>query len=141
MLGIDGAEIADLVKVIASAVGHEPRDTRVDRLLRLALRVINPDISESQRNQLLGELTEIAKSLSEWTGLRLSARNQGNGNGLLADSAELGKVLSRIPGPGLSVPLTRDNLALPPTEDIVGLGDAVRNLANVSRLPVAGGIR
>jgi hypothetical protein len=141
VLGIDGAEIADLVKVIASAVGHEPRDTRVDRLLRLALRVINPDISESQRNQLLGELTEIAKSLSEWTGLRLSARNQGNGNGLLADSAELGKVLSRIPGPGLSVPLTRDNLALPPTEDIVGLGDAVRNLANVSRLPVAGGIR
>jgi len=141
VLGIDDDEIKGLVKVIASAVGHEPRDTRVDRLLRLTLRVINPEILKNQRDELLGELTEIGKSLSDWTVLRLSARNQGSGNGLLADSAELGKTLSRIPGPGISVPLRRDNLALPPTKDTAGLNNAVRDLANVSLLPVAGGIR
>jgi hypothetical protein len=141
LLGIDNDEIKGLVKIIASSVGHEPRDTRVDRLLRLTLRAINPEVLKNQREQLLGELTEIAKSLSVWTELRLSARNKGSGNGLLADSAELGKALSRIPGPGISVPLRRDNLTLPPTKDIAGLNNAVRNLANVSLLPVAGGIR
>jgi hypothetical protein len=141
LLGIDDDEIKGLVKTIASSVGHEPRDTRVDRLLRLTLRAINPEVLKNQREQLLGELTEIAKSLSVWTELRLSARNQGSGNGLLADSVELGKALSRIPGPGISVPLRRDNLTLPPTKDIAGLNNAVRNLANVSLLPVAGGIR
>ena len=129
------------MKVIASAVGHEPRDTRVDRLLRLTLRAINPEILTNHRDELLKELTEIAKSLSDWTVLRLSARNQGNGDGLLADSAELGKTLSRIPGPGISVPLGRDNLTLPATKDIAGLNSAVRDLANISLLPVAGGIR
>ena len=141
VLGIDDDESKGLVKVIASAVGHEPRDTRVDRLLRLALRAINPEILKNQREQLLEELTEIAKSLSDWTELRLLARNQESGGGLLADSAELGKALSRIPGPGISVPLKRDNLVLPPTKDATGLNNAVRNLTNVSLLPVAGGIR
>lgn len=142
LLGIDDDdEIKGLVKTIASSVGHEPRDTRVDRLLRLTLRAINPEVLKDQREQLLGELTEIAKALSVWTELRLSARNKGSGNGLLADSAELGKALSRIPGPGISVPLRRDNLDLPPTKDVAGLNNAVRNLANVSLLPVAGGIR
>lgn len=141
VLGIDDNEIKELVKVIASTVGHEPRDTRVDRLLRLTLRAINPEVLNNQRDELLGELTEIAKALSNWTVLRLSARNKDNGNGLLADSAELGKTLSHIPGPGIPVPLGHDNLTLPPTKDSAGLNSAVSNLANVSLLPVAGGIR
>ena len=141
VLGIHGAEAGSLMKVIASEVGHEPRDMRVDRLLRLALRAINPDIPGHQRGELLNRLTGIAKSLSEWTAIRLSARNKGSGEGLLPDSAELGVALNRIPGPGISIPLSKDNLALPPTNDIVGLNEAIRKLERVSTLPVAGGIR
>ena len=114
---------------------------RVDRLLRLALRAINPDIPTNQRGELLNRLTSIAKSLSEWTAIRLSARNKGSGEGLLPDSAELGVALNRIPGPGISIPLSKDNLALPPINDIVGLNEAIRKLERVSTLPVAGGIR
>lgn len=141
VLGIHGAEAGSLMKIIASEVGHEPRDMRVDRLLRLALRAINPDIPSHQRGELLNRLTGIAKSLSEWTAIRLSARNKGSGEGLLPDSAELGVTLNRIPGPGISIPLSKDNLALPPTNDIVGLNEAIRKLERVSVLPVAGGIR
>ena len=141
VLGIHGAEAGGLMKIIASEVGHEPRDMRVDRLLRLALRAINPDIPVHQRGELLNRLTSIAKSLSEWTAIRLSARNKGSGEGLLPDSAELGVALNRIPGPGISIPLSKDNLALPPTNDIVGLNEAIRKLERVSTLPVAGGIR
>ena len=141
VLGIHGAEAGSLMKVIASEVGHEPRDMRVDRLLRLALRAINPDIPGHQRGELLNRLTGIAKSLSEWTAIRLSARNKGSGEGLLPDSEELGVALNRIPGPGISIPLSKDNLALPPTNDIVGLNEAIRKLERVSTLPVAGGIR
>ena len=141
VLGIHGAEAGGLMKIIASEVGHEPRDMRVDRLLRLALRAINPDIPTHQRGELLNRLTSIAKSLSEWTAIRLSARNKGSGEGLLPDSAELGVALNRIPGPGISIPLSKDNLALPPINDIVGLNEAIRKLERVSTLPVAGGIR
>ena len=141
VLGIHGAEAGGLMKIIASEVGHEPRDMRVDRLLRLALRAINPEIPGHQRGEFLNRLTDIAKSLSEWTAIRLSARNKGSGDGLLSDSAELGVALNRIPGPGVSIPLSKDNLTLPPTNDIVGLNEAIRKLEQVSILPVAGGIR
>lgn len=151
MLGLDEEAISlddDGVKVLgeirrslASNVGKEPRDMRVDRLLRLTLRLIpTGDEYDSRRLSMIAELSELAEKLSNWTRIRLEARHKGGEGRLLADSILLGQALIRIPGPGTPIPLIADELPLPSSDDIRGLGEAVTRLSRRVGLPASGGI-
>ena len=59
-------------------VGIEPRDTRVDRMLRVAL--INPtgNADDEKRITLLNALTAATENHHKWTKKRLQAREPRN---------------------------------------------------------------
>ncbi len=127
---------------IASHVGKEPRDMRLDRLLRLSLRLMpKGDEEDSQRLGLIEILGELAEALSQWTRKRLEARHSGGKGVLLEDAIILGNALERIPGPGIAVPLESDEYPLPTLEDIEGLAKEVASLKLRVILPNAGGVR
>lgn len=138
----DGVKVlGDIRRSLASNVGKEPRDMRIDRLLRLTLRLIpTGDEYDSRRLSMISELAELAEKLSNWTRMRLEARHKGGEGRLLADSMLLGLALNRIPGPGAPVPLIADELSLPDSGDIQGLSDAVSRLSRRVKLPASGGI-
>ena len=138
----DGAiVIGDIRRTLASNVGKEPRDMRIDRLLRLTLRLIpTGDEYDSRRLSMISELSELAGKLSTWTRMRLEARHKGGEGRLLEDSVLLGQALNRIPGPGTPVPLDADDLPLPSSDDIQGLGEAVTRLSRRVGLPASGGV-
>ena len=138
----DGIKVlGDIRRSLASNVGKEPRDMRIDRLLRLTLRLIpTGDEYDSRRLSMISELAELAERLSNWTRMRLEARHKGGEGRLLADSILLGLALNRIPGPGTPVPLVADELSLPDSDDIQGLSDAVTRLSRRVKLPASGGI-
>ena len=138
----DGAiVIGDIRRTLASNVGKEPRDMRIDRLLRLTLRLIpTGDEYDSRRLSMISELSELAGKLSTWTRMRLEARHKGGEGRLLEDSVLLGQALNRIPGPGTPVPLDADDLPLPSSDDIRGLGEAVTKLSRRVGLPASGGV-
>ena len=136
----------DFLKVarrgIASMVGIEPRDSRVDRLLRLSLRLLpdgNPE--DEKRMTILNALIPAIEIHHTWTKKRLQARRgQGTGD-YLHDSALLGTALERIPGPGLYVPLSRDEFDMPASDNLPDLSKVALELAQAMSLPTAGGIR
>ncbi len=133
--------IGDIRRTLASNVGKEPRDMRIDRLLRLTLRLIpTGDEYDSRRLSMISELSELAGKLSTWTRMRLEARHKGGEGRLLEDSVLLGQALNRIPGPGTPVPLDADDLPLPSSDDIRGLGEAVTKLSRRVGLPASGGV-
>ena len=110
----DKGDISAVRRSLASHVGVEPRDMRLDRLLRLALRLIpNGDDSDGKRLSLLATLAELADGLSKWTRTRLEARHNGSEGFLLKDAIALGKALQRTPGPGTMIPLEADVFELP----------------------------
>ena len=127
---------------IASMVGIEPRDSRVDRLLRLSLRLLpdgNPE--DEKRMTILNALIPAIEVHHTWTKKRLQARRgQGTGD-YLHDSALLGTALERIPGPGLFVPLSRDEFDMPASDNLPDLSKVALELAQAMSLPTAGGIR
>ena len=136
----------DLDKIrfdLAANVGIIPRDTRVDRLLRLALRLIprgsEPDLKS--RAGLIQLLAGSARNLDKWTDLRLRARGSAGKGKLLMDSRNLGKILNRIPGPGVSIPLQKDTANLSSANDLNGLATEVGNLCNVSSLDSGLGVK
>ena len=136
----------DFLKVarrgIASMVGIEPRDSRVDRLLRLSLRLL-PDgnLEDEKRMTILNALIPAIEIHHTWTKKRLQARRgQGTGD-YLHDSALLGTALERIPGPGLYVPLSRDEFDMPASDNLPDLSKVALELAQAMSLPTAGGIR
>jgi hypothetical protein len=138
----DGIKVlGEVRRTLASNVGKEPRDMRIDRLLRLALRLIpTGDEYDSRRLSMIAELSELAEKLSNWTRIRLEARHKGGEGRLLEDSMLLGQALIRIPGPGTPIPLIADELPLPSSDDIRGLGEAVTRLSRRVALPASGGI-
>ena len=136
----------DFLKVarrgLASMVGIEPRDSRVDRLLRLSLRLL-PDgnLEDEKRMTILNALIPAIEIHHTWTKKRLQARRgQGTGD-YLHDSALLGTALERIPGPGLYVPLSRDEFDMPASDNLPDLSKVALELAQAMSLPTAGGIR
>lgn len=136
----------DFLKVarrgLASMVGIEPRDSRVDRLLRLSLRLLpdgNPE--DEKRMTILNALIPAIEIHHTWTKKRLQARRgQGTGD-YLHDSALLGTALERIPGPGLFVPLSRDEFDMPASDNLPELSKVALELVQTMSLPTAGGIR
>ena len=136
----------DFLKVarrgLASMVGIEPRDSRVDRLLRLSLRLLpdgNPE--DEKKMTILNALIPAIEIHHTWTKKRLQARRgQGTGD-YLHDSALLGTALERIPGPGLFVPLSRDEFDMPASDNLPDLSKVALELAQAMSLPTAGGIR
>ena len=127
---------------IAGMVGIEPRDTRVDRMLRVALRLIPAgDADDEKRITLLNALTAATENHHKWTKKRLQARREQGTDHYLDDSKKLGVALERIPGPGLYVPLEKDEVELPSIDDLSNLSKITLEVAQAMSLPTAGGIR
>ena len=139
---LDNGEINSVRRALASHVGLEPRDTRLDRLLRLSLRLMpRGDEEDEQRYALLSNLSELAKELSKWTRIRLEARHSGAVGSLLEDSLTLGEALIRIPGPGTALPLEADDYDLPAPDDVDSLSNEVKVLKRRVMLANSGGVR
>ena len=134
-------QIQNIRRSLAKKVGVEPRDVRVDRMLRLILRLL-PQSNEhdTQREKLIMDLVSGLKRYQNWVKIRLEARHKASKNSLILDSETLGKALERIPGPGFKVPLHKDDKELPAPGDIDELTDEVRILLDVLNLPSASGI-
>ena len=127
---------------IAGMVGIEPRDTRVDRMLRVALRLIPAgNADDEKRITLLNALTAATENHHKWTKKRLQARREQGTDHYLDDSKKLGVALERIPGPGLYVPLEKDEVELPSIDDLSNLSKITLEVAQAMSLPTAGGIR
>lgn len=138
----DNGDILAIRRKIASHVGIEPRDMRLDRLLRLSLRLMpKGDDGDNIRFELIRTLSELAGVLSKWTRTRLEARHNGSKGFLLEDAASLGIALERIPGPGVPIPLDADDYDLPALDDIKGLSNEVKVLHRRIQLTSAGGVR
>ena len=139
---LDNGDINPVRRALASHVGLEPRDTRLDRLLRLSLRLMpKGDDEDEQRYALLSNLSELAKELSRWTRIRLESRHSGAVGSLLEDSLTLGEALIRIPGPGTALPLEADDYDLPAPDDIDSLSNEVKVLKRRVMLANSGGVR
>lgn len=127
---------------LASHVGIEPRDMRVDRILRLAIRLIpRHEKGDDARAELLTQLSSAITEMSKWSRLRLEARHSGASGNFLDDAITLGIALERIPGPGISLPLIADDLELPHPTELVELKEGVNHVVNSIRLPPVGGVR
>ena len=127
---------------LASHVGIEPRDMRVDRILRLAIRLIpRHEKGDDARAELLTQLSSAVTEMSKWSRLRLEARHSGASGNFLDDAITLGIALERIPGPGISLPLIADDLELPHPTELVELKEGVNHVVNSIRLPPVGGVR
>ena len=138
----DNEDLSLVRRTLASHVGIEPRDMRLDRLLRLALRLIpNGDESDEKKLSLLATLADLADGLSKWTRTRLEARHNGSEGVLLNDAIALGKALERTPGPGTMVPLDADEFELPAADDTEGLANEVNVLKRRVMLSSSGGVR
>ena len=139
----EGAESLNSVRRnLASHVGIEPRDMRVDRILRLAIRLIpRQEKGDDARAELLSELSSAVAEMSKWSRLRLEARHSGASGHFLNDAITLGIALKRIPGPGISLPLMADQLELPHPTKLVELQTGVNHVVNSIRLPPVGGVR
>ena len=139
---LDNGDVNLVRRSIASHVGLEPRDTRLDRLLRLSLRLMpNGDEEDQERYVLLSNLSHFAKELSKWTRVRLEARHSGAVGNLLEDSLALGEALIRIPGPGVALPLDADDYNLPAPDDLDSLSNEVEVLGRRIMLASSGGVR
>ena len=132
--------IPDLRRRLAAEVNVSPRDVRVGRLLRLALRLLpQGDGDDGSRAKMLSTLCELVAPLKRWMRRRLEARHSGAGGEFLTDAAELGVALERIPGLGHHLPLDLDDWPLP--SDINELSEEVAKLARSVHLPSAGGVK
>ena len=145
-LGLEAPDTMDAPSVrraIGPHVQKQPKDLRLTRLLRLALR-LTPDALDqatSAQNDLVSQLGDMADTLDAWTRLRLQARHLPNGQGLLDDALALGHALDRIPGPGRRLPLGEDDHELPSAGAEAALRTEVTRLGQAINLPSAGGIR
>ena len=139
---LDNGDFNSVRRSLASYVGLEPRDTRLDRLLRLSLRLMpKGDEEDEQRYVLLSALSNYATELSKWTRVRLEARHSGAVGNLLEDSLTLGEALIRIPGPGVALPLDADDYDLPAPDDLDSLSNEVNVLGRRIMLASSGGVR
>ena len=137
------SEVIDqLRRGLAGEVGRQPRDVRVDRLLRLTLRALPGAASSggarARRLPMLKELHAVAEALDDWTRERLLHRDHDATGGLLERSLRLGLVLSDIPGPGAAIPLEPDDADLPAADQVGDLAEAVSALLAAAKPRLAG---
>ena len=122
-------------RALAENVGYIPRDTRVDRMLRLALRCVpsekDIDVSLNEYVNLIKSLCKSAKNIHKWTKIRLDYRNSIGSDSLLDDVKKLGNMLERIPGPGAKLPLVIDEHILPQSNDLIGLRNECESLLKI----------
>ena len=134
-------QISEIRRSLAKNVGIEPRDIRVDRMLRLILRLLPQSNEHDNRRKLL--IMKIASGLKRyqnWIKMRLEARHKAGKNNLILDSATLGKALERIPGPGFRVPLERDQKELPALNEMADLAVEVDKLLSTMNLSSSSGV-
>ena len=138
----EGVEaVKDVRRSLAQHVGIEPRDTRIDRFLRLSLRLMpQGDGDDVMRAQLLMLLAENTTKIKRWMRTRLEHRHSGSTQNFLDDAEQLGVALHRIPGPGFPVPLTADSKDLPDASDLPHLQNEVARLIAQLNPASAGGI-
>jgi len=136
-----GDSLPNVRRGLAKHVGVTPRDTRIDRMLRLALRLLpqNNEFDE-KKSELLALMAGNVKTMQRWMRARLEHRHSGSSDHFLEDARQLGVALKRIPGPGYPVPLVADDYDLPNANDIKALESEVRRLIRHLNLPTAGGI-
>ena len=134
-------QVAKVRKLIAKNVGIEPRDVRIDRMLRLVLRLLpKGNDLDIERNILIDRLSKNLSKYKNWVKLRLESRHNTSSDNLLTDSVKLGKALDRIPGPGFRVPLGKDDFELPNANDLEGLESSVNSLIDSLNIDSASGI-
>ena len=134
-------QVQQIRRSLAKNVGLEPRDVRVDRLLRLVLR-LPPQSNEQdgKRKLLIMKLATGLKRYQNWIKLRLEARHKAAKDNLILDSETLGNALQRIPGPGFKVPLEKDEKILPGFDEIEELSAEVEILLSTLNLDSASGV-
>ena len=138
---VGSSDISNVRRALASYVGDEPRDLRVDRLLRLVLRLLPlGDADDSKRSKLIDLLGEAIPKYNQWVRMRLEARHMGASGDFFEDATRLGTALNRVPGPGVRVPLKADVLPLPETSNLNELQQQTERLIQSMNLPTAGGI-
>jgi len=139
----EGIDSLDSVRRnLASHVGIEPRDIRVDRALRLAIRLLpRQEGGDEARAELLSKLSNAIAEMEKWSRLRLEARHSGASGNFLADASTLGIALKRIPGPGITPALVADELELPHPTELSELQNGVNHVVNSILLPPVGGVR
>ena len=142
-LSLNGADsLPNVRRRIAQHVGIAPRDTRVDRMLRLALRLLPQNNgSDMFKSELLAQIGGNTKAMKRWMRARLENRHSGSSDIFLDDALNLGKALQRIPGPGFPLSLEADEYELPDADDVGRLEYEVKQLIAHMNLPSAGGIR
>lgn len=138
---IDSDSVKMIRKSLATHVGVEPRDVRVDRMLRILLRLLPVgDENDIQRSRLVAKIESSIPRYSKWMKSRLEARHSGPKGNFIEDSKNLGNALNRIPGPGFALPLSRDDKVLPNSQDLDLLSKEVETLLRSMNLPSASGI-
>ena len=132
--------LPEVRRALASQVNVSPRDVRIGRLLRLALRLLPAeDGLDEERARMLATLCQMVPPLKRWMRRRLEARHSGASGDFLEDASELGVALQRIPGLGKHVPLNVDEWPLP--SDVKDLRTEVEKLGRSVNLPSAGGVK
>ena len=130
-----------LRRTLAEHVGIEPRDVRVDRMIRLLLRLLpSDDSSNDQRSVMIDKIGEALPKYQQWIRMRLEARHSGASGNFLEDSIQLGAALERTPGPGVKVPLSADTTPLPDSSNLQDLEKSVQRLVEALDLNTAGGV-
>ncbi len=128
-------------RALASHVGEEPRDVRVDRLLRLVLRLLpQNDSNDEDRAKMVDSIGDALPKYNQWVRMRLEARHMGASGDFFEDAKRLGTALDRTPGPGVGVPLQADVLPLPESSNLNELHQQTERLVKSMTIPAAGGI-
>ncbi|MED5308889.1 MAG: hypothetical protein VYA95_06020, partial [Candidatus Thermoplasmatota archaeon] len=134
-------QVQRIRRSLAKNVGKEPRDIRVDRLLRLILRLLpQSNEQDGRRKVLIMKLATGLKRYQNWIKRRLEARHKAGKDNLILDSETLGNALQRIPGPGFKVPLEKDEKVLPGFDEIEELSAEVEILLSTLNLDSASGV-
>ena len=134
-------DVSVVRRALASHVGTEPRDVRVDRLLRLTLRLLpQGDQGDGERSKMIDAIGEILPKYNQWVRMRLEARHMGASGDFFEDALRLGTALNRTPGPGVKVPLQADTFPLPESTNLNDLDQQTERLVQSMNLPAAGGI-
>ena len=138
---VGSKDVSTVRRALASFVGDEPRDVRVDRMLRLVLRLLpQNDSNDAQRIQMVESIGNALPKYKQWVRMRLEARHMGASGDFFDDANRLGIALERTPGPGVRVPLEADELPLPEVTNIDELGQQAKRLVQSMNPPSAGGV-
>ena len=138
---VGSKDVSTVRRALASFVGDEPRDVRVDRMLRLVLRLLpQNDSNNAQRIRMVESIGDALPKYKQWVRMRLEARHMGASGDFFDDANRLGIALERTPGPGVRVPLEADELPLPEVTNIDELGQQAKRLVQSMNPPSAGGV-